>query len=98
MILRQLNHRSGDYNNYDQEQLLQFVNQMLLPDKAENETNETLKYTEEHRIKSGKMQDERIPLLKEWLNNLLVQIPGLDERAHRSLVMTATPFFMSEDG
>ena len=98
MILKQLNQKSGQCRGHNQDLLVQFVNQMLLPDKAGNESEEELKYSEEHRTKAGKMQDDRIPFLKEWLTNPLVRVSGLDERAHRNLVRTATHFFMTEDG
>lgn len=41
-------------------------------------------------VKEGKLQDERMPLLKEWLANPLMRAPGLDDRAHRNLVRAAT--------
>ena len=96
--LKQLSPQSGSQPDQDQEQLLQFVNQILLPDKMEIDDDESLKYPEDQRTKSGKMQDDRIPLLKRWLTNPLVHIPDLDERAHRNLVRAASHFFMSEDG
>ena len=81
-----------------QEQRLQFVNQMLLPDKSEIDVNHNLEYPEEQRTKTGKLQDERLPLLKEWLTKPLVRDPSLDDRAFRSLLRTATHFFTSNDG
>ena len=96
--LKQLNLQSGSHQGQDQEKLLQLVNQMLLPDKTEIENDESLKYPENQRSKSGKMQDDRIPLLKKWLTNPLERIPDLDEKAHRNLVRTATHFFMNKNG
>jgi hypothetical protein len=97
-MMRQLNQQSGSREDPDQEKLLQFVNQMLLPDKNEIEVDESLKYSENHRTKAGKMHDDRIPLLKRWLTNPLVRIPELDEKAHRNLVRAASHFFVSEEG
>jgi hypothetical protein len=98
MMLEQLRQKSGSYTDQDNESLLQFVNQMLLPDKAEIDVDETLEYTEDHRTKSGKLQDERLPLVKQWLTTPLARIPGLDDKQHRNLVRTASHFFVSPDG
>ena len=78
MILKHLEQRSGSDKDHDHEQLLQFVNQMLLPDKTELENDETLVYPEDHRTKTAKLQDDRLPLLKEWLANPFVRNPVLD--------------------
>ena len=56
----QLKLRSGSLEPQDHEQLLQFVNQLLLPDKAEIEVDESLKYPEAQRTKTGRAQDERL--------------------------------------
>ena len=98
MMSKQLKQRSGSLEDQDHKQLLQFVNQMLLPDKSEIETDDTLEYPEEQRTKAGKAQDDRLPLIKEWLSNPLARISGLDDRAHRNLVRSASHFFVSKDG
>ena len=98
MILKQLNQRSEKDENQNTEHLLQFVNQLLLPDKQEIEVDESLKYPEDQRNKTARLQDERIPLIKEWLTNPLVRNPKLDEREFRKLVRAATHFFMTKEG
>ena len=70
----------------------------MLPYKAEIDVDESLNYPEEQRTKGGKLQDERLPLLKEWLTDPFVRNPSLDDREYRNLVRTATHFFMSKDG
>ena len=97
-MLQSLGHDQDSRGESDQRQLLQFVNQLMLPDKTEINVDDSLIYSEEHRTKTGKMQDERLPLLKEWLTNPFVRDPSLSDREYRSLVRTATHFFMSEDG
>ena len=97
MMLKQLKHRSGSFENYDHEQLLQFVNQMLLPDKSEIEVDDSLEYPEDQRTKAGKAQDDRLPIIKKCLSNPLACIPGLDDRAHRNLVRSATHFFATKE-
>ena len=97
-MLERVVHDSEINGDVDQEQLLQFVNQLMLPDKAEISVDESLNYPEEQRTKGGKLQDEKLPLLKEWLSNPFVKIPGLDDREYRKLVRAATHFFVSEDG
>ena len=98
LMLKQLKQRSGSLKDQDHEQLLQFVNQMLLPDKAEIEVDDSLEYPEDLRTKAGKAQDDRLPLLKEWLSNPLTRIPGLDDKAHRRLVRAASHFFITKEG
>ena len=97
MMLKQLKHRSGSFENHDHEQLLQFVNQMLLPDKSEIEVDDSLEYPEDQRTKAGRAQDDRLPIIKKWLSNPLARIPGLDDREHRNLVRSATHFFVTKE-
>ena len=98
LMLKQLKQKSGSLKDQDYEQLLQFVNQMLLPDKAEIEVDESLKYPEDLRTKAGIAQDDRLPIVKEWLSNPLARIPGLDDKAHRRLVRSASHFFITKEG
>ena len=98
MILKHLNQRSRPDESQDQDHLLQFVNQMLLPDKKEVEDDESLSYPEDQRTKTAKLQDEMLPLIKKWLANPFVRPPALDDREYRKLVRTATHFFVTEEG
>ena len=98
MILKHLNQQSESEKDKDQDHLLQFVNQILLPDKTETEMNETLNYPEDQRSKTAKLQDERLPLIKEWLTNRLVRNPVLDKREFRKLVRTSNPFLCNRRG
>ena len=96
MMLKQLKHSSGSFENCDHEQLLQFVNQMLLPNKSEIEVDDSLEYPEDQRTKTRRTQDDRLPIIKKWLFNPLAHIPGLDDREHRNLVRLATHFFVTK--
>ena len=98
ILLKQLSQESRTENSLDQGHLLQLANQLLLPDKIKVGDNESLRYPEEQRTNAGKMQDERLPLLKRWLTNPLARITELDEKAHRNLVRTATHFFITKEG
>ena len=98
ILLKQLSQESRTENSLDQGHLLQLANQLLLPDKIKVGDNESLSYPEEQRTNAGKMQDERLPLLKRWLTNPLARITELDEKAHRNLVRTATHFFITKEG
>ena len=80
------------------DQLLQLTNEMLLPEKSEIEVDENLVYPEEQRTKEGKLQDERIPLIRKWLSDPFASNPGLDDRAYKNLVRAATHFFLSKEG
>ena len=98
MILKQLNQKSRSDKGQGQDHLLQFVNQMLLPDKKAIEVDESLDYPNDQRTKTAKLQDEQLPLIKEWLANPFVRNPVLDDREYRKLVRAATHFFVTEDG
>jgi hypothetical protein len=98
IVLKQLSQMSESSQDSGPQQLLQFVNQFMLPDKSEIGVDDALDYPEDHRTKTGKLQDEQLPLLKERLCNSLVRNPNLDDRTYRRLVRTATHFFMSKDG
>jgi hypothetical protein len=98
MMLKQLKQRSESIDAQTYEQLEQFVNQKLLPDKDECENDDSLEYPEEQRTKSGKAQDERLPIIKDWLSKPLARIPGFDDKAHRRLVRSASHFFVTKEG
>jgi Integrase zinc binding domain/RNase H-like domain found in reverse transcriptase len=98
MALEHLNQETISEKDERRMVMLQFVNQILLPDKAEIDIDENLVYVEDHRTKTAKLQDERLPLLKEWLTNPFVKNPVLDTREYRKLVRTATHFFLTDDG
>ena len=97
IVLKQLKHRSGSFENHDHEQLLQIVNQMLLPDKSEIEVDDSLEYPEDQRTKTGGAQDDRLPIIKKCLSNRLAHIPGLGDREHRNLVRSDTHFFVAKE-
>ena len=99
MVLKHLEDNGGSVEDPNREQLLQFVNQLLLPDKSEvGSEGYEVAYPKELRSKAGKMQDARLPFIKEWLTNPLVRNPTLDEREFRKIVRAATHFFVTEDG
>ena len=98
VVLNYLNQKLGSDKEQDNECLLQFVNQVLLPDKNDIGIDENLNYSEDHRSKTAKLQDERMPLIKEWLTHPFVKNPSLDDREYRKLVRAATHFFLTEDG
>jgi hypothetical protein len=75
----------------------QFTLKHLLPDK-ERDGGEPVEYTEDHRSKEGKLQDERLPMIKEWLRNPLTEPKGLDEKQLRNLIRAASHFFVTRDG
>ena len=75
----------------------QFSSQFLLPeDKIIEE--EPDRYLEGHRTKMGKMQDDRFPLIKEWLQKPFVKPAELEEHEYRKLVRMATHFFVGKKG
>src|SRR5277367_1839933 len=72
----------------------QLLNQFILP----STTEEVGIYSEDHRTRSGKLQDERLPMLKDWLADPLKR-PGIaDDRLIRSLIRSASHFFVTKEG
>jgi len=72
----------------------QLVNQYIVP----TTDSEIGIYTEDHRTKSGKLQDDRLPILKDWLLNPLKQPEGYDDKSMRNLIRTASHFFVTKEG
>ena len=98
VISEHLNNRAKSDKESTPDHLLQFVNQILLPDKAEVENDETLVYPERLRSKTAKLQEEKLPLIKEWLANPFARNPALDDREYRKLIRTASHFFLTDEG
>lgn len=83
--------KSGVRNNKSVQQLVQH----LIVPTTETEVGA---YEEGHRTRSGKLQDERLPILKDWLVNPLQLPSGYDERMLRSLMRAASHFFVTPEG
>jgi Integrase zinc binding domain/RNase H-like domain found in reverse transcriptase len=76
----------------------QYTNQFLLPNEKEIEELEGEPYPEDQRTNSGKMQDDRLPLIKAWLQEPFVKPAGMEEHEYRKLVRMTTHFFTDEQG
>ena len=61
------------------------------PDSAEE-------YQEDHRTKTAKLQDDRLPLIKEWLRDPSLRPEGLDDRQYLRFARQASNFFLDPDG
>ena len=72
----------------------ELVNQLIIP----TSDSEIGLYSEDHRTKSGKLQDERLPVLKQWLINPLGRPADYDEGMMRSLIRAASHFFVTKEG
>ena len=55
-------------------------------------------YTKGHRTKSGKLQDDQLPVLRNWLIEPLKRPEGYDEKIMWSLIHAASHFFVSKEG
>ena len=55
-------------------------------------------YVEDHRTESGKSQDERLPIIREWLKDPLKRPVGYDDGMMRNLIRTVTHFFITPGG
>ena len=73
---------------------LQFANRMV--NKETNAVDD--EYVEDHRTESGKSQDERLPILREWLKDPLKRPVGYDDSMMRKLIRTASHFFITLKG
>jgi hypothetical protein len=76
------------------EKVEQLVQHLIVP----TEDTEIGPYEEGHRTRTGKLQDERLPILKELLVNPLKRPQDCDDRMLRSLLRTASHFFVTSDG
>jgi Integrase zinc binding domain len=77
---------------------LQYTNQYLLPDKnEEKEVENTEVYPEEHRTKEGKLQDECLLLIRQWLKDPLQRPSNLDDRQFWNLVRASSQFFLTKE-
>ena len=78
---------------------LQYTSQYLLPDKAEEKGVENTEvYPKEHRTKEGKLQDECLPLIQQWLKDPLQRPSNLDDRQFQNLVRALAQFFLTKEG
>ena len=72
----------------------QLVNQSIIPTTK----TEIGIYTEDHRTKSGKLQDDRLPVLRNWLIEPLKHSERYDKKMMQSLIHAASHFFVSKEG
>ena len=79
-------------------EVAQYTSQLLLPDVVEIEKAGLEQYPEGQRTKSGMTQDNRLPLVKEWLRRPFVKPASMDEHEYRKLARAATHFFMDNKG
>ena len=76
----------------------QFTNQLLLPKEVGKDDGEVENYPEDQRTKSGRIQDEHLPLIKKWLQQPFVKPAEMEEHKYRKLVRMGTHFFMDKEG
>ena len=95
-MLKHLNETADSRSESDQEFLLQFVNQFLLPEKFLADLGKGGICPDDIKSKTGRLQDERLPLIKEWLRNPLVRTPNQSDREYRNLVRNASHFFLKD--
>ena len=93
MVNQSMNKAVADQNG-DPKLRSQWVNQLIIP------TTEMKVgiYTEDHRTKSGKLQDDQLPVLRNWLIKPLKCSEGHDEKIMQSLICAASHFFVSKEG
>jgi hypothetical protein len=76
-------------------EIAQYTNTLLLP-KDDEEALE--KYSEEHRSVTGKLQDERLPLIIKWLKQPFVNPNEMDNKDYKKLVRSTKRFFVDKNG
>ena len=74
----------------------QYTNQFLLPDIGDGEGDAGL-YPEDQRTKGGKIQDERLPTIEQWLREPFVRPLELEEHEYRKIVRAAMHFFIHNE-
>ena len=72
----------------------QLINQFIIPTTK----MEVGIYTEDHMTKSGKLQDDQLPVLRNWLIKPLKRPEGYDRKMMQSLICAASHFFVSKEG
>ena len=75
-------------------EVAQYTHALLLP---ENSTDTVEIYSEEHRSATGKLQDKRLPSIKQWLKRPFVKPEGMTDKDYKHLVKTSRRFFVDEE-
>ena len=73
----------------------QFMNEHMLPN-ADTEKETGIKYPESQRTKGGMVQDERLPLIKKWLEEPFVRPAEMSDKEYKKLVKTSRRFFVKD--
>src|SRR5208282_1096228 len=75
----------------------QFTSQHILPDKKEYDEGTEEQYPEHQHTKGGIVQDERLPLIKEWLKKPFVKPAEMTDDEYTKFVRNARNFFIDEE-
>ena len=78
------------------EGIAQFTLENLLPEGSG--AADILDYDEKHRTKEGLLQDERLPMIRDWLLNPTERPDGMDDNQLRNLIRAAGHFFVTKEG
>src|SRR5271168_4267232 len=82
---------SGNWDNVALKS--QLLNQFILP----SSNKDVGLYSDNHRTRSGTLQDERLPILRDWLVDPLTRPEIADDRLMRSLIRSASHFFVTKE-
>lgn len=79
--------------------ITQFVTTLVLPDPSEKTDLEKLEpYVEDHRTWDGKLQDERIPLVRTWLKDPHLRPEGYNDKQYLHFARFGKHFFLDPEG
>jgi hypothetical protein len=77
----------------------QMINNSEIPEEDLGfNPDSTKEYQEDHRTKTAKLQDHRLPLIKEWLRDSSIRPKGLNNKQYLTFARQASNFFLDPDG
>lgn len=90
---------SGRLGKGREEFFQQLINTSVIPElEMRYDPDVEEPYIETHRSATSKLQDEKVPLIKEWLKNPDKRPEGLNDKQYDRFVRQASGFFVDEEG
>ena len=77
--------------------LEKFILGHTIPDSRIEELEDE-EYDESNRTHAGKEMDEKLPMIRYWLQNPKTRPAGMNERQYQNFIRTAKNFFLDKDG
>jgi Integrase zinc binding domain/RNase H-like domain found in reverse transcriptase len=76
----------------------QFVNLPVLPDmELKFDPSRIEPYPDHHRSKGARSQDDRLPVIKQWLKDSTIRPEEMSDKQYKSFVRSARRFFVDQE-